>query len=59
MYVEIIRGRGKGSVVELIVDYGHIAEVVSPYGTEWTLNADEYRYVANPYLYNGILVSHV
>lgn len=59
MFVEIIHGRGKGRVVKIIVDYGHMAEVVSPYGTEWTLDAGEYRQVPNPELYEGLPVSHV
>lgn len=59
MFVKIIRGRGKGSVVRLLVDYGHIAEVVSPYGTEWTLNAGDYEPVPNPELSDGVPVSHV
>lgn len=57
--MEIVKGRGKGKIVELIVDYGFIAEVVSPYGTEWTLNADEYVSVPNPHLHDGLPVAHV
>lgn len=59
MYVKIVKGRGKGEIVKLLADYGHMAEVVSPYGTEWTLNADEYESVPNPHLYEGLPVSHV
>lgn len=59
MYVEITSGHGKGETVELIVDYGHCAEVVSPHGTEWTLNAGEYKAVPNPVLYEGLPVAHV
>lgn len=59
MYVKIVKGRCRGQVVRLIVDYGHLAEVVSPYGTEWTLNADEYERVPNPHLYGGLPVTHV
>lgn len=57
MYVKILKGQGKGQTVRLIMDYGHIAEVISPHGTEWTLNADEYEHV--PHLYDGLPVAHV
>lgn len=43
MYVQITRGMGKGKTVRVLSRSAHTIEVMSPYGTEWTLNKGDFR----------------